>query len=477
MDLPSALSLALPELILAIGAMAVLVFGAFRGERASGAVAVLAGAALVAAAFAAALGPLGVAFNGAFVMDRMAAYSKVAIYVASAFGIVLGHGWLGRVSNQKFEYSVLILLATIGMSMMVSSGDMISLYVGVELQSLALYVMAAFQRDDAKASEAGLKYFVLGALSSGLMLYGISLIYGFTGAMRFDAVAAAVSGEAGTGVIFGLVFLICGLAFKVSAAPFHMWTPDVYEGGPTPAVAFIAAGPKLAAMVLFARTLSQGFFGVHDQWAQVVMIIAAISFVVGAFGGLMQRDIKRLLAYSSIANMGYALLAVAAGTQAGIQALLVFLVLYMIDITGFFACLMALSRDGRPVTTIAELSGLRRVNPGVALALTVLSLSVLGMPPFSGFWGKYYVFKAAIGAGLWPIAVAGLVASVVAAFYYLRIIKVMWFDAAPAPTDGAPAETRLVAFASAAFCFPLVLVALALLDPAARNAASALGLG
>jgi len=354
---------------------------------------------------------------------------------------------------------------------------MIALYVGVELQSLALYVIAAFQRDDAKSSEAGLKYFVLGALSSGIMLYGISLVYGFTGSMRFDQIAAVVGGEAGTGVIFGLVFLICGLAFKVSAAPFHMWTPDVYEGGPSPAVAFIAAAPKMAAMVLFVRTLSQGFFGAHDQWAQVVVIISVLSFVVGAFGGLMQRDIKRLLAYSSIANMGYALLALAAGTELGVQALLVFLVLYMIDVTGLFACLMALQRDGRPVTTIAELSGLRRVNPGVALALTVLSLSVLGMPPFSGFWGKFYVFKAAIGAGLWPVAAAGLVASVVAAFYYLRIIKVMWFDAAPAPVDGAPAETKLIAYASAAFCFPLVLIALAFLDPAARSAASAFGLG
>jgi NADH-quinone oxidoreductase subunit N len=473
----AALTVCLPELILALGAMVLLVLGAFLGERSTGTISALSGAVLIAAAFAAALGPQGTVFAGSFVMDQAAAYSKVAIYVASAVAIVLGHGWLDRLGLRKFEFPILVILAAVGMSMMVSAGDLIALYIGLELQSLALYVLCAFRRDDARSSEAGLKYFVLGALSSGVLLYGVSLVYGFAGSMHFADIGRAVqAGGAGTGVIFGLVFLICGLAFKVAAAPFHMWTPDVYEGAPTPVVAFVAGAPKLAAMVLFARALDAGFFGAVEQWRQVVLAISAISFVVGAFGGLMQRDMKRLLAYSSIANMGYALLGIAAGTAMGIQALLVFLVLYTIDVTGLFACLLALSRDGRPITSVADLSGLSREKPGMALVITALSLSVLGMPPFSGFWGKYYVFKAALAAGLWPVAIAGLVASVVAAFYYLRIIKVMWFDPAPGPVEPAPAEARWIAAAAALFSFPVVMVALAFLDPAAASAASAFGL-
>ena len=475
-DSLSAVAPAFPELILAVGALVLLVVGAFLGNRATGLITALSGAVLIFAAFAAALGPLGVLFNGAFVMDQMAVFAKVAIYIASAVALVLAHGWFGRANDQKFELPILVVLAAIGMGMMVSAGDMIALYMGVELHSLALYVLAAFRRDDARASEAGLKYFVLGALSSGILLYGISLIYGFTGSLRFEDIAASVADGAGTGAVFGLVFLICGLAFKVSAAPFHMWTPDVYEGAPTPMVAFFSAAPKLAAMVLFARVLSDGFFGAMDQWRQVQMVIAASSFVGGAFGGLVQRDLKRLLAYSSIANIGYALLGIAAGTEAGVTAMLMFMVLYMIDVTAFFACIIAVRRDGREMRLIDELSGLKRERPLLAVAITILSLSVLGMPPFSGFWAKYYVFKAAIDAGLWPIAVAGLVASVVAAFYYLRIIKMMWFDPAPGPTEASPSEARWIAVAGAAFAIPVVIVALSWLDPAARTAASAFGL-
>ena len=477
MDYLNALMPALPELILVVGALIWLVVGAFSKGKAVGAVSMLSGATLVLAAFAAALGPLGVLFNGAFVMDPMAAFAKVAIYASSAVAIVLGHGWLGRTGEQKFEFPILVLLAAVGMSMMVSAGDLIATYVGVELHSLALYVLAAFRRDDARSSEAGLKYFVLGALSSGILLYGISLIYGFTGSLEFGAIAEAVGGDAGTGAIFGLVFLICGLAFKVSAAPFHMWTPDVYEGAPTPMVAFFTSAPKLAAMVLFARAMSSAFPGAVEQWQQVILVIAAISFAVGAFGGLVQKNLKRLLAYSSIANIGYALLGIAAGTEGGMQAMLVFMVLYMVDVTAFFACIMALRRDGRELDRIEDLAGLKREKPGLAIAITALSLSVLGMPPFAGFWAKYYVFKSAIAAGLWPIAVAGLVFSVIAAFYYLRIIKVMWFDEAPGPAEPAPSEARWIAFAGAAFSFPVVLVALVWLDPAARHAASAFGLG
>jgi NADH-quinone oxidoreductase subunit N len=287
------------------------------------------------------------------------------------------------------------------------------------------------------------------------------------------AIAAAVHAGAGGGVLFGLIFLICGLAFKVSAAPFHMWTPDVYEGAPTPVVAFIAAAPKLAAMVLFARVLLQGFGGATAQWSQVIVAIAVISIAVGALAGLVQKNIKRLLAYSGIANIGYALLALAAGTDQGVQAMLVFMILYMIDVTGFFACLVALSRKGQSMETVSSLAGLAKERPGIALALTGLSFSTMGIPPFSGFWGKYYVFKAAIAAGYWPAAVFGLVMSVAAAFYYLRMVKTMWFDPSPGQTDAPPADARVIAAAAALFSFPVVLPALAALDPLAKLAALA----
>jgi NADH-quinone oxidoreductase subunit N len=469
------LSLAFPELILAAGALLLLVVGAF-APRATVAINAAAVVTLLGAAVAAATQPFGVAFGGGLISDAAATFSKVAIFVASAVAIPLAAPWFERRGVRNFELPVLILLAALGMGMMASAGDLISLYVGVELHSLALYVMAAMHRDDAKASEAGLKYFVLGALSSGLLLYGASLIYGFAGSTVFSDIAVAVEGGANTGVLFGLVFLICGLAFKVSAAPFHMWTPDVYEGAPTPVVAFFAAAPKLAAMVLFARALAEGFGGAIDQWQQVLVAIALISVAVGAFAGLVQRNLKRLWAYSSIANIGYAVLGLAAGTGEGVQAMLVFMVLYMIDVTGFFACLAALSREGRSMERLEDMAGLIKERPGLALALTAFSLSALGLPPFSGFWAKYYVFKAALDAGLWAPAVIGLLGSVVAAFYYLRLLKVMWFDPSAAPTDRPPLEARAIAIALAVFSFPVVLVALTWLDPLAARAAAAFGL-
>ena len=335
-------------------------------------------------------------------------------------------------------------------------------------------MLAAFRRDDAKSSEAGLKYFVLGALSSGLLLYGASLIYGFAGSTRFDVIARAAQGGAGTGVLFGLVFLICGLAFKVSAAPFHMWTPDVYEGAPTPVVGFFAGAPKLAAMVLLARVLVEAFGGAVDQWRQVLIALALISVAVGAFAGLVQSNLKRLWAYSSIANIGYALVGLAAGGQAGVQSMLLFMLLYVIDVTGFFACLAALSREGRPLETFDDFAGLVRERPGMALAMTAFSLSAIGIPPFSGFWGKLFVFQAAISAGLAPVAVIALVGSVIAAFYYLRLIKIMWLDAAPGAVDTPTPEAQAVSFASALFAFPVVMVALVALYPWARAAAAAI---
>jgi NADH-quinone oxidoreductase subunit N len=472
------LALAAPELILAIGALGLLVVGAF-APRATTALMLASIGALILAAWAAAVGPIGRGFSGGLIADNASAFAKVAIYLASAVAILLGQKWFERKAIRNFEFPILILLAALGMGMMASAGDLISLYMGVELHSLALYVLAAMHREDAKASEAGLKYFVLGALSSGLLLYGASLIYGFAGSTKFDEIAAVVQGGASTGVLFGLVFLICGLAFKVSAAPFHMWTPDVYEGAPTPVVAFFAGAPKLAAMVLFARVLAEGFAGAADQWRQVLVLIALLSIFVGAFAGLAQTNLKRLWAYSSIANVGYAVLGLASGSSEGMQAMLVFMVLYMIDVTGFFACLTALSRNGRPMETIADMAGLFKERPGIALAMTAFSLSALGLPPFSGFWAKFYVFKAALGVGEPMIVIAavlGLVGSVVAAFYYLRLIKVMWFDTAPGQTDALPREAQVVAISAALFSFPVVMGALIFLDPAAKAAAAAFGL-
>jgi NADH-quinone oxidoreductase subunit N len=474
MPLYANLAIALPELILAVSALLLLVLGAV-AKKASPAYTAASVIALLMAAYAAAMGHQGHAFNGGLIADNAAAFAKVAMYVSSAVCIVLGDRYLARRGEARFEFHVLVILAALGMGMMASAGDLISLYVGVELQSLALYVLAAFRRDDAKSSEAGLKYFVLGALSSGLLLYGASLIYGFAGSTKFHDIAMVAHGGANTGILFGLVFLMCGLAFKVSAAPFHMWTPDVYEGAPTPVVGFFAAGPKLAAMVLFARALYDAFPGAHAQWSQILVVVSLLSVFVGAFGGLAQKNLKRLWAYSSIANVGYALLGLAAGGEQGAQSMLTFMILYMIDVTGFFACLQALSRDGKPMETIDDMAGLFKERPLIATAMTVFSLSALGMPPFSGFFAKFYVFGAALHAGLAWAAVLGLVGSVVAAFYYLRLIKAMWFDPAPGRTEALPMESKVVAYAAALFSFPLVLIALPFLEPLAKAAAAAFG--
>ena len=467
--------LALPQLILGGGALVLVVWGAFQGRSSAlfnfGAVVVLA-----AAAVAAALDPVGRAFGGALISDRGSAFANVAIFAASAAAIPICDRWLAIRREQRFELAVLIVLAALGMSIMVSAGDLVSLYIGVELHSLALYVLAAFQRDNAKSSEAGLKYFVLGALSSGLLLYGASLVYGFAGGVSFAQIAAASRGGAGVGLVFGLVFLVCGIGFKVSAAPFHMWTPDVYEGAPTPIVGFFSGAPKLAAMALFARLLTEAFGGATDQWRQLLIIMALLSVAVGAFAGLAQSNLKRLWAYSSIANIGYALVGLAAGGTAGVQSMLVFMVLYTIDVTGFFACLAALSRDGRPMQRFEDFAGLMREKPGLALAITAFSLSALGLPPFSGFLAKFYVFKAALAAG--PLtgaaAVAALVGSVVAAFYYLKLIKVMWLDPAPAGVVDRPAGgATAIAYATALFAFPAVMIALIGLDGLSLSAALA----
>jgi len=475
MNLSIDLPIALPELILAVSALVLLVWGAYT-RRAGPLFNLAAMLSLAAAAVAAAVGPSGHAFGQGLIADDWAGFAKVAIFGSSAVAIPLCDLWFARRGESRFETPVLIVLAALGMGVMVSAGDLISLYIGVELHSLALYILAAIQRDDEKSSEAGLKYFLLGALSSGLLLYGGSLIYGFSGSVRFTDIAAATAGGAGVGMVFGLVFLICGIAFKVSAAPFHMWTPDVYEGAPTPVVGFIAGPPKLAAMALFARLLTGAFGGATDQWRQVVVIIALLSVAVGAFAGLAQSNLKRLWAYSSIANVGYALIGLAAGGAAGVQSMLIFMVLYTIDVTGFFACLTALQRSGRPMERFEDFAGLMRERPGLALAITAFALSGLGLPPFSGFWAKFYVFRAALAAGPWTTgaAIAGLVGSVVAAFYYLRLIKVMWLDPAPGATDAPSGGAVAIAYATALFAFPLVMAALVALDPLSLSAALAL---
>jgi len=472
------LALAYPELLLAVSALVLLVAGAFNPKATDviGAFAVL---SLVGAAAISAFGPHGVAFSGSLKADAAAGYAGVAIYLASAAAIPLGGNWFARKGAPAFEFPVLIVLAALGMGMMVSAGDLIALYIGIELQSLALYVLAAMYRDDLRASEAGLKYFVLGALSSGMLLYGSSLIYGFAGSTRFEDIAAAVHQGAHTGVLFGLIFLMCGLAFKVSAAPFHMWTPDVYEGAPTPVVGFFAGAPKLAAMVLFARVLYECFPGAISQWRQILIILGLTSIAVGAFAGLNQSNLKRLWAYSSIANVGYAILGLAAGTAEGVHAMLVFMVLYIVDVTGFFACLTALSRQGKAMETIEDMAGLFKEQPGIALAMTAFSLSALGLPPFSGFFAKYFVFKAAISLGdpmLTGAAIAGLVGSVVAAFYYLRLLRSMWFEAPTSATDKPPVDAKAIAIGAALFTFPVVLGALHLIDIQASLAAAAFGL-
>lgn len=475
MTFPNAVALAGPELILAVSALAMLAWGAFQA-RASTLFTAAAVAALILAAVAAAFGPHGRAFSGGLIADAGSAFAKVVIYLASATAIPLGERWFARRGMARFEFPILVLLAALGMGMMVSAGDLISLYVSIELQSLALYILAAFHKDDEKSSEAGLKYFVLGALSSGILLYGASLVYGFAGSTRFEIIATAMSHGAGLGALFGLVFVIAGIAFKVSAAPFHMWTPDVYEGAPTPVVGFFAGAPKLAAMVLLARVLSQAFGDSVGQWRQILVVMALLSVAVGAFAGLAQSNLKRLWAYSSIAGIGYALVGLAAGGASGIQSMLMFMVLYVVDVTGFFACLAALSRGGKPMESIADFAGLVTERPALAISMTVFALSGIGLPPISGLWGKYYVFKAAAGAGLAPVAVAALVGSVVAAFYYLRLIKVMWLDPSPGVTDPPPMEAKLITYGAALFALPVVLIALIYLDPLTQAAAVALAL-
>ncbi|RMF34983.1 MAG: NADH-quinone oxidoreductase subunit NuoN [Alphaproteobacteria bacterium] len=430
----------LPELILAVYAMAALMWGVFTGkDRVAGPLIWLTAAVLVVLALWIAMMPAGraVAFGGAFIDDGFARFAKVVLLIAAAVVLVLSADYMQRQNFLHFEFPVLVAFTTLGMMMMVSAGDLMALYVGLELHSLSLYVIAAIRRDSLRSTEAGLKYFVLGALASGMLLYGMSLVYGYTGATGFAAIATVVGAEGvGLGLLFGLVFICVGLAFKVSAVPFHMWTPDVYEGAPTPVTAFFATAPKVAAAALFARVLFDAFGGAVVQWQQILAFLATASMILGAVAGIGQRNFKRLMAYSSIAHMGYALMGLAAGTGQGVQSLLIYLAIYVTMNVGVFAFIMTMSRDGRPVTEIRALSGYARERPGQALALLFLLFSLAGVPPLVGFFAKFYVFVAAVDAGLVWLAVVGAVASVVSAFYYIRIVYYMYFGEEAEPLSG-----------------------------------------
>ncbi len=459
-DLTISLILAMPELLLAVGAMALLMIGVFSGSRANSTVTGLAVALMVAVIALMLIFPSdGRAFGGAFVSDAFARFMKILTVLGSVVTLIMSVGFAKAEKFDKFEYPVLIMLATLGMMLMVSANDMLSLYLGVELQSLALYVVAAFNRDSARSTEAGLKYFVLGALSSGMMLYGISLVYGYTGNTGFDVIAASLSGaERQLGLVFGLVFVLAGLAFKISAVPFHMWTPDVYEGAPTPVTAFFAAAPKMAAMALLVRVTMGAFEPIALDWQQIIVFVSIASMVLGAFAAIGQRNIKRLMAYSSIGHMGYALVGLAANSEAGIHGVAIYMLIYLVMTLGTFAVILAMRRNEGNVEQIDDLAGLSSTNPMMATIMTILMFSLAGIPPLAGFWGKWYVFLAAIDANLYALAVIGVLASVVSAYYYLRVIKIMWFDEPVAGFQPMAGELRLVMLLSGAFVLFYVLI-------------------
>ncbi len=435
----------LPEIVLGLGAMALLMLGAFRAnigvrvvDFAAIALLVITGAILLALP-----GGKLESFGGSFVVDDFARFLKILALIGSAASIAMSLDYAKQERQERFEYSVLVLLSTLGMLMLISAADLIALYLGLELMSLPLYVVAASHRDRLRSTEAGLKYFVLGALSSGMLLYGASLVYGFTGTVTFVGIAqAAVHG--GVGLIFGLVFLFAGFCFKVSAVPFHMWTPDVYEGAPTPVTAFFAAAPKVAGIAMFVRAAVAAFPGITTEWQQIVVFVSIASMLLGAFAAIGQRNIKRLMAYSSIGHMGYALIGLAAGTAEGVQGILIYMAIYITMTLGVFAVILAMRRSTGMVESIDQLSGLARSHPTWAFLLAMLLFSMAGVPPLAGFFAKFYVFLAAIKAGLYILAVIGVLASVVGAYYYLAIIKIMYFDEAVEGFYAMPIALRVV---------------------------------
>ena len=435
----------LPEFVLAVGAMMLLMLGVYRPAGNGRVLDAAAISLLVIAGVIIALLPSGklIAFGGSFIVDDFACFLKILTLLGSSAAIVMSLDYLDHEKQQKFEYSVLIVLSTLGMLMLISAADLIALYLGLELMSLPLYVVAASHRDSLRSTEAGLKYFVLGALSSGMLLYGASLIYGFTGTVSFTGIAH-VAGQGGIGLIFGIVFLFAGFCFKVSAVPFHMWTPDVYEGAPTPVTAFFAAAPKVAGLAMFVRAAVMAFPGITPQWQQIVVFVSIASMGLGSFAAIGQRNIKRLMAYSSIGHMGFALIGLAAGTSEGVQGVLVYVAIYVTMTLGVFAVILSMRRSTGMVESIDQLAGLARTHPTMAFFLAMLLFSMAGVPPLAGFFAKFYVFLAAIKAGLYVLAVLGVLASVVGAYYYLAIIKVMYFDEPVESFNQMPYELRVV---------------------------------
>ena len=476
-NLNADLMLTLPELALAVGAMLVLMFGAFFKSVRPAVVDAIALALFAVVAFLVWRQPAGVeatAFNNAYVANDFTRFAKLVILLGAGLSLILASRFFDREKIARFEFAALMALATLGMLMMVSSGGLISLYVGLELQSLSLYVLAAFHRDNVKATEAGLKYFVLGALSSCMLLYGASLVYGFAGTVQFDGIAAAITAERNLGALIGIVFVLAGLSFKISAVPFHMWTPDVYEGAPTPVTAFFAGAPKMAAMALTLRVLFDAFPNAVSDWRQIITFVSIASMALGAFAAIGQTNIKRLMAYSSIGNIGYALVGVAAGTEQGIASVLIFMAIYVVMTVGVFVCILAMRRAGGQAERIEDLSGLMATRPLLATAFILLLFSYVGLPPLPGFFGKFYVFGAAVEQGLWPLAVIGVLTSVVGAFYYVRLVMLMINGQPGEPFEKKMGgELRLVLVGTMVFSLAMLLVPGILVDWAG-TAASAL---
>lgn len=474
---PADFNTVLPEVILALFAMGALMFGVYTGkDRVAPMIAWATAGLFLALALWIGLAGEGTntAFHGMFVDDAFARFAKVTVLVSAAAVLVMSLDYMIRRDLLRFEYPIIMTLSVVGMMMMVSAGDLMALYMGLELQSLSLYVLAALRRDSVKSTEAGLKYFVLGALSSGLLLYGASLTYGFAGTTQFAGIFEAVSHEVPLGLLFGLVFMLAGLAFKISAAPFHMWTPDVYEGSPSPVTAFFATAPKVAAMALFARLAHDAFGTIPSDWTQVAAALAVVSMFLGAVAAIGQRDIKRLMAYSSIAHMGYALVGLASGTAGGVQAMLVYMAIYVTMNVGTFAFILSMERDGRPVTDIAGLNMFAKAEPLKALALLILMFSLAGVPPMVGFFGKFYVLAAAVDAGMTWLAVAGAVASVIGAFYYLRIVFYMYFGKEGEVVESRMSPVQWGMLVGVAAINVLAVINLFGIEPAAATAAAAL---
>lgn len=472
------LNIILPEILLAVYAMLALIAVVYTGKDklaplltwVTGGVFVL-----VALWIGVSGGGDNVAFDGMFHDDAFSRFAKVAMLLAGAAVLVMGQDYMLRRGMLRFEYPVLVALAMVGMMVMVSAGDLIALYMGLELQSLALYVVASLRRDGVKSTEAGMKYFLLGALSSGLLLYGASLVYGFAGTTQFAGIIEAVGDDqTPLGLLFGLTFVVAGLAFKVSAVPFHMWTPDVYEGAPTPITAFFATAPKLAAMGLFARVLFDAFGGVIGDWQQIIALLSVLSMFLGAVAAIGQTNIKRLMAYSSIAHMGYALMGLAAGTQLGVEAMLVYMAIYVTMNIGTFAFILSMEKDGQPVVDISALNMYAKRASGRALAMLFLLFSLAGVPPFLGFFGKLYVLRAAFDGGLAWLAIAGVIASVIGAFYYLRIVYFMYFGEEGDGLDAPRAPVQQILLMVSAAVMVLGVVNFFGVDTAAQAAAAAL---